>query len=157
LNIRSIQFSPDGRRVASSGGEVRVWDVETGKLLLDLRGHEGVVTSFAFSPDGRWIASTGRVDRTIRVANAETGELRQVISDRTIAIDALTFSPDGTRILSSGIDCVNFWDVESGRQLISVATGVGLVADLKFSPDGHTLLVCGSQTARLFDATPLAE
>src|SRR5262249_30617564 len=32
--INSVAFSPDGKRLASAGGEVKVWDLQTGKELL---------------------------------------------------------------------------------------------------------------------------
>jgi WD40 repeat protein len=45
---------------------LRIWELETGKQLAVLEGHEKGVTDVAVSPDGRWIASCGW-DGTIRV------------------------------------------------------------------------------------------
>src|SRR5207302_858402 len=73
--VRSIAFSPDGRRVAlGTNGDptVRVRDAETGKELLTLRGHEGEVCCVAFSPDGRRIAS-GSEDKSVRIWDADSG------------------------------------------------------------------------------------
>ena len=55
--VRSVAFSPDGERLASSGAfdnTVKIWDTATGKELLNLKGHTGVV---AFSPDSQRLAS----------------------------------------------------------------------------------------------------
>jgi microtubule-associated protein-like 6 len=42
------------------GGEVRVWDASTGKVLCALpRFHVDGISQLAFSPDGRWLASVG--------------------------------------------------------------------------------------------------
>src|SRR5207249_1200637 len=70
--IRSVAFSPDGRRAVSSGGAarqvkakhlepadctVRLWDLNGGKLIRTLQGHEAEVNDVAFSPDGRRVVS----------------------------------------------------------------------------------------------------
>lgn len=58
-NAISMDFSPDGKILATSGGyenEVRLWDVESGNLLHSLP-HNEQLSSVAFSPDGRLLAA----------------------------------------------------------------------------------------------------
>src|SRR5262249_49524642 len=48
--VRSVAFSPDGKRIASGSGDgtVKVWDAQTGQDGLTLKGHTGPVSSVAF-------------------------------------------------------------------------------------------------------------
>ena len=56
----SIAFSPDGRRIATAhprdGAAVRVWDTETGQLLLTLADVDSHSRDIAFTSDGRLMA-----------------------------------------------------------------------------------------------------
>ena len=55
----SVDFSPDGTILASTGGiehAVRLWDVESGSLLRSLP-HNDQLMAVAFSPDGKLLAA----------------------------------------------------------------------------------------------------
>ncbi len=64
---RDLDFSPDGRFLASASGAnqstldrtVRVWDVATGRELRRFSGHLGAVNVVAFAPDGCSVISGG--------------------------------------------------------------------------------------------------
>jgi WD40 repeat protein len=71
-------FSPDGTVLATGGGftdhpwpvnaagDVRIWDVRTGRRLATLKRHWGAVRDVEFSPDGRTLA-TASYDGTIKL------------------------------------------------------------------------------------------
>jgi WD40 repeat protein len=54
--VKSVAFSPDGKRLASAGqdGAVKAWDPATGQETRSLTGHTQEVRSAAWSPDGSW-------------------------------------------------------------------------------------------------------
>ncbi len=56
--VWGLDFTPDGRRLASSSkdGTVRLWNLETGSELTALRDHHGWCWPCRFSPDGNTLA-----------------------------------------------------------------------------------------------------
>ena len=58
INLSCVQFSPDGRRIVSSGGHtVTLWDVDTAREILMLT-ERSRVREVRFSPDGQQIAGS---------------------------------------------------------------------------------------------------
>src|SRR5262249_23746240 len=60
--VTTLAFSPDGRRLASSGdaGAIKLWALPAGREVLTLPGHaDRVIRVVAFSPDGRRLVSAG--------------------------------------------------------------------------------------------------
>jgi WD40 repeat protein len=62
--VSAVAFSPDGKLVATGGGnvldgKVRLWEVATAREIRSFTGHHSTVGSLAFSPDGRYVASGG--------------------------------------------------------------------------------------------------
>ena len=64
----SAAFSGDGKRLvtASRDNTARIWDVESGKEIVVLKGHTGPVTTASFSDDGKRVV-TGSYDGTARI------------------------------------------------------------------------------------------
>ena len=89
--VERVVFSPDGRRVASTGGgTIKLWDVEAGKLHAALPSPNVQVFALAFSPDGRTLVSGGS-DHLVRIWDAGTGRERSQLSGHTSTVTALAF------------------------------------------------------------------
>jgi RNA polymerase sigma factor (sigma-70 family) len=62
-----LSFSPDGRLLATSDGQVvHLWEVATARKLRTFTGHRGEIRSLAFSGNGRRLASASN-DSTVLV------------------------------------------------------------------------------------------
>jgi len=53
--VQSVTFSPEGKMLAATSGELRVWDVSNGKEIVTLT--DSAVNRAAFSADGKWLAA----------------------------------------------------------------------------------------------------
>ncbi|XP_057534621.1 autophagy-related protein 16 isoform X2 [Amaranthus tricolor] len=61
-NCNAICFSVDGRTICSGhvDGNLRLWDIESGKLLSEVAAHSLAVTSISLSRNGNTILTSGR-------------------------------------------------------------------------------------------------
>jgi WD40 repeat protein len=135
-------FSPDGRKVVSAGADrtLKVWDVETGKTLLDLAA-ETPVTAVLFSPDGKLIASAGG-DKLVRLWDAASGKPLHSLAGHQATVTSLDFSADGKRLASGSVDrSVRVWDPDSGKLVFAIEDNPSVVAAVAFRPDGKQLAV----------------
>ncbi|KIJ91722.1 hypothetical protein K443DRAFT_653503, partial [Laccaria amethystina LaAM-08-1] len=110
--VRSVAFSQDGSRVVSGSDDntVRIWNVTTGEVEAELKGHTGSVRSVAFSQDGSQVVS-GSDDQSVRIWNVTTGEVEAELKGHTHRVTSVAFSQDGSRVISgSDNKTVRIWN-----------------------------------------------
>lgn len=115
----SLAVSPDGRVVATGAddGSARLWEMQTGRIVATLKGHEAPVSSVAFSPDGR-VLFTGSLDNTVIGWDMATGKEVRRLMGHTDGVIGLAVAPDGRSILSRSLDgTVRVWSLDDGRPL----------------------------------------
>src|SRR5262249_54662473 len=103
-----------GYDLQPAGGEVKLWEVETGKALLELAKSQNTIVAVAFSPDGQAVANA-ITDNTVRLVTVKNGELL-TLKGHAGAVIAVAFSPDGRTVASASVDkTVKLWDVSDSR------------------------------------------
>jgi WD40 repeat protein len=149
---RSVAVSPDGARVAYSGGAARVViaDAATGKTLRVLPV-ETIGLGLAFSPDSKTLAVLGR-DAFLRLwpvdagsADAKDTDLWRVRVQRSPR-GSVAFSPDGKMVAATAATLLRVVDATTGEvhfDLDRRDLDDGVFQQVAFSPDSR-LLVTGS-------------
>ncbi len=153
--IESVRFSPDGKRLAVTGGqpgrmgEVQVWDVATKKLALSVPITFDTIYGASWSPDGSKIA-LGCADNSVRAIDVKTGaQILFMGAHSDWALDT-TFSVDGANLISVGRDmAAKLTEVATQRfvdNITSITPGAlkGGIAAVSRHPKRDEILIGGS-------------
>ena len=111
--VRSVAFSPEGKRFASGGGrDLLLWDADTGQHKKRLTGHSWSGRSVAFSADGT--LASGNWDGTIDLWDATTGQHKKRLTLRS-ALSSVAFSPEGSTLAIAAGQNFLLWDTGTGQ------------------------------------------
>lgn len=142
----TYELNKDGTLLAQGGGYeaegIQITDVKTGKPIIRLESHPGIITSLAFSPTGSRFASGG-TDRVLRIWDARTKDMLFSLAGHTGKILSVEFSSDGKRLTSKSEQETIIWDTNSGKKLGEEKVGVNKPDELKekvTSPSGKYLV-----------------
>ena len=155
--VGTIALSPDGKTVASGSddGVVRLWDIDTGKVIAKWMAHSGRVWSVCWSRDGQRVVS-GSADGTARVWDMESRKktILEPINTESISKNAVVYSPDETLIATGGSSDIKIWDAKTGERVNALKGHTYPVWCLAWTLDGRTL-ISGSadHSIRTWDTT----
>jgi WD40 repeat protein len=172
-SVAHVAISPDGKRILgvcetfpiAVMGHVKVWDTNTGKLLLTLKyDKHGGVSVAEFSPDGKRITGVcwDNSRTSIKTWDAATGKVvtESVYLDHPMSVRLPLLSPDRKRLFSHAditgrlalYGTVTVWDAGTGKSLRSIKADAEEVRGLAVSADGKLLATASAdRTLRLWD------
>ncbi|MCC2669725.1 MAG: High-affnity carbon uptake protein Hat/HatR, partial [Armatimonadetes bacterium] len=148
-------FTVDCRRLITAGGDigVRIWDVETGRLLREL-GDRNAGSHLALSPDNRLLVTSGR-DQSAHLWSVDTGrELTAPLRMRA-TIGHASFDRSGRLLVTCGGGAVQVWDATTGEAL-SLPDPMFEATAAWIRADGRGLCVVGPGGVALVELPRLA-
>lgn len=165
-NVDSVQFSPDGRFLATGVGQrsgeiayddtVAVWQLPGATLQAAAGGEQEDVpgcsffrNNVLFTPDGQLVAATSH-DFTVRLTRAADGEEVYAFPPHVDAVLDLALSTDGRFLASASEDAtVRVYDLATYAQIHELTGSVGGFWSVVFSPDGR-LLAAGNRFGEIY-------
>ena len=120
--IISVAWSFDGTKLASggssgSGGELFVWDPQSGEPVCTFVGYPRIIHAVAMGPSEDLLISGGG-DGKLCWWDLQSGKCVQVREAHQGSIQSLRRSPDRTKLASCGDDgAIMLWDLNTGEYL----------------------------------------
>ncbi|XP_060704319.1 WD repeat and SOCS box-containing protein 1 isoform X1 [Hemiscyllium ocellatum] len=145
-----FKFGQDQLLLATglSNGRIKIWDVYTGRFLLNLMDHNEVVRDLTFAPDGSLILVSASRDKTLRVWDLkDDGNMVTVLRGHHNWVYCCAFSPNSNILCSVGAGkAVFLWNMERYTMIRKLEGHLNDVVSCEFSPDGALLATASYDT-----------
>jgi WD40 repeat protein/serine/threonine protein kinase len=151
-----LALSPDGSLLVAgqNDGGLRVWNALTGILVAAVQAHADLrpahvlagsygINSVAFSSDGRMFATAGG-DRTAIIWDRKTMRPLMRLHGHDSAIVTVAFDRMGRYLATGDYHTAKVWEIDSGRQCLSIDRKDSFARAVSFSSDGQRLLSAGA-------------
>ncbi|KAL5293063.1 hypothetical protein ACFFRR_011687 [Megaselia abdita] len=157
--VMTVAFSPSGNFVACGGmdNQCTIYDVNNrdssgvAKMVRELMGYEGFLSSCRFLDDGHLITGSG--DMKICHWDIEKGQKTMDINGHAGDIAGLCLSPDMNSYVTGSVDkTCKLWDVrDQGHKQMFFGHEMD-VASVYYHPNGQAFATCSEdKTCRMFD------
>ncbi|NQV25899.1 MAG: SUMF1/EgtB/PvdO family nonheme iron enzyme [Rhodopirellula sp.] len=138
----------------NSDDGIRVWNIDSGELVVLLNREFGNIHQVHFSPDGKYLVSAS--NNGLHLWNVASAQLIGTFGGHTDWVTSAAFSNDGRRVVSTGRwdHTARIWDARSGRELTRFMGHSGnVVWDAAFCHSGKHVISCGGNgTVYMWDA-----
>lgn len=112
--INDLKITPDGKKlVAAVRNYIKVWDLTTGKELLNIKGPRLDINAIAISPDSRVVATANK-EGNIMLFDLTKGRKLTTLEGHKGWVLSLVFSPDGRYLYSGAEDkIIKIWQLRA--------------------------------------------
>lgn len=154
-----ISFSPDEKYLAyakyKSNNDVAVIDLESRKVIENLKGHYGHIQDIEWNHAGDLLATCSQ-DATVRIWKFDgyEFELLQIIEDHENSVTGLAFSYDDRYLATAGNDSrLLVFEWKSGKYELShdIHEFKGYIEDVVFHPQKYRVLLGNSYGIFIID------
>jgi hypothetical protein len=151
--VNVLKFSRNGQLLLAGGGrggksgKVAVWNVLTGKLLIEVGDEHDAVLAADISADQTQVA-LGGPGKMIRIYSTSDGALVREIKKHTDWVTAIEFSPDGVLLATGDRSSGLFvWEAHTGREYFGLRGHRLGITDLSWRDDSNVLASCSEDGA----------
>jgi WD40 repeat protein len=140
--VDGAAVTPDGKWAisASSDKTLKVWELETGRVLRTLEGHTSSVEGVAVTPNGKRAVSASR-DHTLKVWDLDSGLVLSTLKGHYDIVWGAAVTPDGRRAVSASSDgTLKVWDIETSRAARTPDGHATSVDGVAVTPDGKRVV-----------------
>jgi WD40 repeat protein len=154
--VNAVRFSPEGKRLATGGGEptrggdIEIWEVADGKLRQSFTNvHSDAVFGLDFSADGKYLASSA-ADKFVKVLDLATGKVVKTFEGHTHHVLGVSWKRDGRTLASAGADnVIKVWDFVTGERKKTIEGFTKEVTSISFiGSTDQTLASSGDDQVR---------
>jgi WD40 repeat protein len=109
--------TPDGKLIATASvdGIARIWDAESGRLVVQLFGNSKQLYGIGFRKDGKAVITAGE-DGIARIWDITTGQQIDQLKGNMDALISAEYSPDGSQIATVAKDSVRLWNSQTNKR-----------------------------------------
>ncbi len=151
--ISCLDISSDGKMAVTgsySNNLITIWNLETGKIKQQLKGHTKTVNHISLTPDDLTIVS-GSEDKTLKIWHVKTGKLVRTFKEHTAEAFSLDVSPDGTSVVSFAFSEdhdieLKVWNISTGKVTGTYSPENLVDPETKIFHLGSSLLYSGDST-----------